>query len=313
MDFMHTPVMLEECVESLNIKPDGIYIDGTMGGGGHSLEIFKKLDKNGVLLGIDQDLEALRAAEARLRSVGGQAELILVHSNFRNIKDILNRNGIKGVDGILLDIGVSSHQLDESERGFSYMKDAPLDMRMDKGQHITAKDIINGYSYHDLLKIISGYGEERWASRIAGFIVKARETKLIETTGELAGIIKSAIPAQARRTGPHPAKRTFQAIRIAVNDELGALKKVIIDGAEVLNKGGRFCIISFHSLEDRIVKEEFNRLAKPCTCPPEFPVCICNKKPAAVLITRKPITPGEIEVEENPRSRSAKLRVIEKI
>ncbi len=313
MVFEHKPVLLEECIESLNIKPDGIYVDGTLGGAGHSAEIYKRLGAKGLLMGMDQDAFALETSEQRLKSLQGQAAVILENSNFENIGEACRKNGIDKVDGILLDIGVSSHQLDEAERGFSYQHDAPLDMRMDRRRQLDAGIIVNEYPENEIRDIIRDYGEENWAARIAAFIVKARKEKRIDTTYELVDVIKAAIPSGARREGPHPAKRTFQAIRIAVNDELGVLKRVIDEGISILKPGGRMCIITFHSLEDRIVKNEFAKWVKPCTCPPEFPVCVCGKKPEAKSISRKPITPSERELEENPRSRSAKLRVIEKL
>lgn len=313
MEFNHKPVMLEECIENLNIKQDGIYIDGTLGGAGHSSEIYKRLGKNGILIGIDQDSCAIQASKEKLGSIGGQARIIYENTNFRNIKDVCKKNHIDHVDGILLDLGVSSYQLDEEERGFSYQKDAPLDMRMDRRQTLDARVVVNEYDENALRKIIQDYGEERWAARIASFIVKERQKKRIETTGELVDIIKAAIPSYARRDGPHPAKRTFQAIRIEVNNELGILKQTIDDAVSMLRPGGRLCIITFHSLEDRIVKHAFQKMAKPCTCPPGFPVCVCGKVPEAVIVSKKPILPSVGEIEENPRARSAKLRVIEKI
>lgn len=313
MEFNHKPVMLEECIDNLNIKPDGIYIDGTIGGAGHSTEIYKKLNNKGTLIGIDQDSFALETSRERLAVSGGQAGIILVNSNFKHIKEVCEQKEIKAVNGVLLDLGVSSHQLDEAERGFSYQKDAPLDMRMDRKLELTAETIVNQYKEEEIKNIIRDYGEENWAARIANFIVAAREEKRVKTTGELVDIIKAAIPSAARRDGPHPAKRTFQAIRIAVNDELGILKETIDGALSVLAPGGRVCIITFHSLEDRIVKNEFIKKVKPCTCPAQLPVCVCNKKPVAVHVSRKPILPSAREVEENPRSRSAKLRVIEKI
>jgi 16S rRNA (cytosine1402-N4)-methyltransferase len=313
MDFHHSPVLLEEVIEKLNIKPDGTYIDGTLGGAGHSLQIYKRLNSVGTLIGLDQDEFAIKTSESRLKNADGQANIILANTNFKNMKEVCLKNNISSVDGILLDIGVSSHQLDETERGFSYKKDAPLDMRMDRRGTLTAKMVVNEYTKEQLKEIIQNYGEERWAKRIAEFIVEARVKKPIETTGELVDVIKAAIPSGARREGPHPAKRTFQALRIAVNDELGVLEKAVADGIELLSSGGRFCIISFHSLEDRIVKNAFYKKANPCTCPKEFPVCICGKKPLVKLIERKPITPSKKELEENPRARSAKLRVVEKI
>lgn len=312
MDFNHRPVLLDECIESLNIKSDGIYLDGTLGGAGHSLEILRRLDK-GTLIGIDQDDFAIEVAGNRLRELQSSASLVLIKGNFRDMAKLLRQNGIDGVDGILLDIGVSSHQLDEAERGFSYKQDAPLDMRMDRDREPDAATIVNTYSEREIKDIIRQYGEENWAARIASFIVKARETDRIETTGQLVDIIKAAIPANARREGPHPAKRTFQALRIAVNDELGALTDAIDSAVQILNPEGRLSIITFHSLEDRIVKIEFNKREKPCTCPPSFPVCVCGKKPELKVLTKKPILPSEEELEQNPRSRSAKLRTARKI
>ncbi|MDP4092726.1 MAG: 16S rRNA (cytosine(1402)-N(4))-methyltransferase RsmH [Bacillota bacterium] len=312
MEFNHKPVLLDECIENLNIKPNGIYVDGTLGGAGHSAEIYKRLGKDGTLIGIDQDEFALETSRKRLSGIS-QAKLILVNDNFRNIKNILGEIGIKSVDGILLDIGVSSHQLDEAERGFSYQKEAPLDMRMDKRNELTAETIVNEYSKDEIKRIIRDYGEENWAARIAEFIIERRKEKRISTTYELVDIIKAAIPSSARRDGPHPAKRTFQALRIAVNDELGALEQAVEDAVEVLHQGGRLCIITFHSLEDRIVKNSFSKKVNPCTCPSDFPVCVCGAVRQAINITRKPITPSEKELNENPRARSSKLRVIERI
>ncbi|MCX7710934.1 MAG: 16S rRNA (cytosine(1402)-N(4))-methyltransferase RsmH [Clostridia bacterium] len=313
MDFKHRPVLLNECIENLNIRPDGTYLDGTLGGAGHSTEIYRKLGPKGALIGVDQDIFALETSQQRLKDLNGQARLVFENTNFIHMKDVCIKHEIEGLDGILLDLGVSSHQLDEGERGFSYQQDAPLDMRMDRRQAVDASVIVNEYDENQIKSLIRDYGEEKWAARIAEFIVKARSTKRIETTFELVDIIKAAIPSSARREGPHPAKRTFQAIRIAVNDELGILKKAIDDGVSLLKKGGRFCIITFHSLEDRIVKNEFANKVYPCTCPAKFPVCICGKKPEAVHVSRKPILPSNEELEENPRARSAKLRVIEKI
>ena len=312
MDFNHKPVLLDECIESLNIKSDGIYVDGTLGGAGHSLEILKRLDK-GTLVGIDQDEFALRVSQERLEKVQGSANLVLIKGNFRDMEKLLRLNGINAVDGILLDIGVSSHQLDEAERGFSYMQDAPLDMRMDREQELDAATIVNTYGESEIRDIIRDYGEENWAARIASFIVRARSEKRITTTGQLVDIIKAAIPAKARREGPHPAKRTFQALRIAVNDELEALRDAIGEAVEILKPGGRLAIITFHSLEDRIVKTEFSIREKPCTCPPSFPVCVCNKKPELKVLTKKPIVPSGHEIENNPRARSAKLRIAERL
>lgn len=311
MEFKHTSVLLDECIENLNIKPDGIYVDGTLGGGGHSSVICENLSAEGTLIGIDRDRDALAAATKRLEKY--ECRKIFVQNNYSDIKDVLDELGIEGIDGALLDLGVSSFQLDNAERGFSYMNDAPLDMRMSQDDDFTAYDVVNKYDEKELTRIISTYGEERWAKRIASFIVERRKEKPVESTFELVDIIKSAIPAKARRDGPHPAKRTFQAIRIEVNDELGQLEKAIEDFCDVLNPGGRLCVISFHSLEDRIVKDIIARRNNPCTCPKEFPVCICGKKPDIKKVSRKPILPGEEELEVNPRARSAKLRVAEKI
>ena len=310
MEFNHVPVLFEECMDNLNIRPDGIYVDGTLGGGGHAFGIGQKLSEKGVLIGIDRDQDALDAAAEKLAPL--KCRKILVRSTYAEIKDVLTRENISGIDGALLDIGVSSFQLDNSERGFSYMQDAPLDMRMNRDDSMTAADVVNGYTKQQLAEIIREYGEERWASRIAEFIIRARKDTEIETTGQLVDIIKAAIPASARREGPHPAKRTFQAIRIEVNSELEQLEKAVDEFCDVLNPGGRLCIITFHSLEDRIVKQAFSRRLNPCTCPPEFPVCVCGKVSDAVKVTGKPITAGEEELERNPRARSAKLRVIGK-
>ena len=309
MEFKHVSVLLNECLDALNIKDDGIYVDCTLGGAGHSSHILQRLSKDGLLVGIDQDTDALKAAGERLKEYENKK---LVHNNFHNIDSILEELDIPKVDGILMDLGVSSYQLDEGERGFSYMKDAPLDMRMNRDREFSAYDVVNSYSMEDLWRIIRDYGEEKFAKRVAEFIVNRREEKPIETTLELVDIIKAAIPAKARREGPHPAKRTFQAIRIEVNGELEILNKAIEDGVNRLNKGGRMAMITFHSLEDRIVKLKFRELANPCTCPKEFPICVCGKKPLVKLISRKAIDPSKEEVEENPRSRSAKLRVIER-
>lgn len=308
MEFHHISVLLNECIDNLNIRPDGIYVDGTMGGGGHSLEIAKRLT-TGRLICIDQDPNAHEAAGKRLAEY--KDRITFVRDNFGNIANILDSLGIEKIDGMLLDIGVSSHQLDEAERGFSYQQDAPLDMRMNPDRPFSAYDVVNGYDEDELDRVIFTYGEERWARRIAQFIVKEREAKPIETTGELVDIIKKAVPKGARKDGPHPAKRTFQAIRIEVNGELEVLQRAIDDVAARLAVGGRLCIITFHSLEDRIVKEAFRKQENPCICPPQFPVCVCGKKPLGRVITRKPILPSKEELEENPRSRSAKLRVLE--
>jgi len=312
MEFSHKPVLLDECLEGLNIKPDGVYLDGTLGGAGHSSHIYRKLSESGMLIGLDQDAFALKTSKERLESLNGEGKLIFANTNFRNMKQVCEENDIKGLDGILLDLGVSSHQLDEAERGFSYQHDAPLDMRMDRRQELTAEIVVNEYSEKKLIDIISGYGEEKWAVRIAQFIIKAREKSRIKTTGELVQVIKAAVPSAARRDGPHPAKRTFQAIRIEVNNELGILEATVADGVSLLNKGGRFAIITFHSLEDRIIKNAFAKEVNPCTCPKDFPVCICGKSPRAVHVTRKPIISADTELEENPRARSAKLRIIER-
>lgn len=310
MEFKHVSVLLDECIQGLNIKPDGIYVDCTLGGAGHSSEIVKRLNEKGRLIGIDQDKDALKAAGKRLEKY---SNVTLVHSNFHEIKSVLDQLGIDEVDGILMDLGVSSYQLDTGERGFSYMQDAPLDMRMNRDVEFSAYDVINGYSEEELYRVIREYGEEKFAKRIAGFVVNARSNKNIETTLELVDIIKAAIPAKARREGPHPAKRTFQAIRIEVNKELEIINKTINDGVEKLSKGGRMAIITFHSLEDRIVKNSYRDLENPCNCPKEFPICVCGKKPTVKVLTRKPIDPSKEELEFNPRSRSAKLRVLEKI
>lgn len=313
MEFSHKPVLLDECLEGLKINPEGIYLDGTLGGAGHSSCIYKRLSKEGILIGLDQDIFALETSKKRLEDLKGEGRLIFANTNFRNMKKVCEENGLMGLDGILLDLGVSSHQLDEAERGFSYQHDAPLDMRMDRRQELTAEIVVNDYSEKQLIDIISGYGEDKWAVRIAKFIVDARKTARIITTGELVRIIKAAVPSGARKDGPHPAKRTFQAIRIEVNNELGILENTIEDGVSLLKKGGRFAIITFHSLEDRIVKNAFSKEVEPCTCPKSFPVCVCGKKPRAVNVTRKPIVAGSEELIQNPRSRSAKLRIIEKI
>ena len=310
MEFNHISVLLWECIEALNIKPDGIYVDGTMGGAGHSSEIIKRLNQDGLLIGIDQDTDALKASKERLHNYNN---VIYVHNNFTNIEEVLTDLKISNIDGMLMDLGVSSYQLDEAERGFSYMKDAPLDMRMNREKDLSAYNIVNEYSEDEIFRIIRNYGEEKFAKRIAQFIVEKRSESPIKTTLELVEVIKAAIPAKARREGPHPAKRTFQAIRIAVNSELDIIEKAIDDGVERLNKGGRMAIITFHSLEDRIVKNKFRDLTISCTCPKEFPVCICNGKAKVKLISRKAIEPSKEEIENNPRSRSAKLRVIEKL
>jgi len=308
MEFKHYSVMLEETIEELKIKPDGIYLDGTLGGAGHSSEIAKRL-KTGHLYGVDQDAAAIEAASERLKEYSDRVTII--RNNYCNAIEQLAEDGIKEFDGILLDLGVSSYQLDAADRGFSYRYDAPLDMRMDQRQELTASDIVNGYSESELYRIIRDYGEEKFAKNIAKHIVIARGKGRIETTSQLDEIIHAAIPAKMR-TGGHPAKQTFQAIRIECNQELKVLENSLDEMIKALKPGGRFCIITFHSLEDRIVKSAFKRNENPCTCPPEFPVCVCGKKPLGKVITRKPITPSDRELEENSRSKSAKLRVFER-
>lgn len=310
MIFKHTSVLYAECIDNLNIDPNGIYVDGTLGGGGHAAGICQSLSSEGMLIGIDRDRDALQAAEKRLKTY--KCKKVFVQSNYADIKDVLNQLGINEINGALLDLGVSSFQLDNEERGFSYMKDAPLDMRMSQDDAFTADQVVNTYRERELTEVIRNYGEEKWASRISKFIVERRKDKPIETTGELVEIIKAAIPASARREGPHPAKRTFQAIRIEVNDELGQLERAVSEFCDVLADRGRLCIITFHSLEDRIVKNLFNKRANPCTCPKEFPVCVCGKVADIKKVTGKPAVPSEDELKENPRARSAKLRVIEK-
>lgn len=310
MEFEHTPVLFNEVMEALAIRADGTYVDGTAGGGGHSSGIASELSEDGLLIAVDRDSEALEAAKKRLTEYS--CKKIFLHCNYSDLGAIEKAAGGK-VNGILLDLGVSSYQLDNPERGFSYMQDAPLDMRMDDGDSLTAYDVVNGYSRGDLAGIIRDYGEEKWAMRIADFIEKARKEKTIESTAELTEIIKAAIPAKARRTGPHPSKRTFQAIRIEVNNELAHLRDAVSGMPDLLAEGGRLAIITFHSLEDRIVKTEFDRRLNPCTCPKEFPVCVCGKVADVKRVTKKPIVPSKEETESNPRARSAKLRVIEKI
>ncbi len=313
-EFRHYSVMLKETVDGLDIKPDGIYVDCTLGGGGHSEEILKRLEAlggKGKLVSIDRDPEAIEAAGKRLARFGDRS--IICKGNFSEAPSILDNLGMEKIDGVTADLGVSSRQLDESSRGFSYMHDAPLDMRMSKGEGMSAYDVVNGYSEDELKRIIYSYGEEKFSARIASFIVHEREKKPIETTFELSDIIKDAIPAKFRKDGPHPAKRTFQAIRIEVNGELDVIDKVINGLFPYLNTGGRMSFISFHSLEDRIIKHTFLSRTEGCTCPKDFPVCVCGKKPEAVIITRKPILPSDAELLENPRSRSAKLRILEKI
>jgi len=309
MEYQHKPVLLNECIEALQIRPDGTYIDGTLGRAGHSREIARRLT-TGRLVCIDRDQEAIDAARERLAP--WMDRVTLVHGNFAALDVILRENGLDGADGMLFDLGVSSPQLDDPSRGFSYMHDAPLDMRMDAASPLTARGVVNEWSEEELCRILREYGEERYAPRIARAIVRRRETAPIETTLELVDVIKGAMPAPALREKQHPAKRSFQAIRIAVNGELDALEPMLEAAADGLNPGGRLAVITFHSLEDRIVKKTLQRLATGCTCPPEFPVCVCGKKPKMRLVTRKPIVSGDAELAENPRARSAKLRVAEK-
>lgn len=311
MEFRHTSVLLEETLQGLDLKPGSVYVDGTLGGGGHAAAACERLGPGGTLVGIDTDTDALRAAEENLRFCPGRK--FFVKDNYGNVKDVLQRLDIPHIDGALLDLGVSSFQLDNPHRGFSYMQNAPLDMRMDQSGGITAEDVVNEYDENELRRVIRDYGEERWASRIAGFIVKQRRERRIRTTEELVEIIKAAVPASARREGPHPAKRTFQAIRIEVNDELRQLEKAVRAMIDVLAPGGRLAIITFHSLEDRIVKEIFQKEENPCTCPPDLPVCVCGKKPRLLRVNRKPITASARELSENPRSRSAKLRIAQRL
>nr|WP_330366008.1 16S rRNA (cytosine(1402)-N(4))-methyltransferase RsmH [Catonella morbi] len=307
IEFKHIPIMLEEVIEGLDIKPNGIYVDGTLGGGGHSYEIAKRLVSGGRLIGIDQDEAAIKAAGARLSEFGDR--VIIVRSNYAQMVSVLQSLGIEQVDGILLDLGVSSHQLDNAERGFSYMEDALLDMRMDRRQEKTARDIVNYYSQAELTRIIRDYGEDRFAAKIVAKIIDFRENKPVETTGELAEIIKSAIPVKYRLTGGHPAKRTFQAIRIELNRELGVLEESIEGMLDILSDGGRMAVIAFHSLEDRIVKSAFKKAESPCTCPPDFPICVCGKKSKGFVASRKPLIPSDEETERNPRAKSSKLRI----
>ena len=307
----HKPVLLDECLDALAIKPDGIYLDGTLGRAGHSLEIARRLTEGGRLIGVDRDETALAAARQRLAEF--QDRVSLVHSNFSAIHEILDSLGLDKIDGMLFDLGVSSPQLDDAERGFSYMHDAPLDMRMDRTASLTAREVVNFWPYEELRRILFEYGEERYAPVIAKHIVREREMAPIETTGQLTDIIKKAMPPAALREKQHPAKRSFQAIRIAVNGELDELEPMMEAAADRLNEGGRLAVISFHSLEDRIIKKTMQRLATGCTCPPEFPVCVCGKKPKMKLITRKPVVSTAAELEYNPRARSAKLRVAEKV
>lgn len=312
MEFNHYSVLLQETIENLNIKPDGIYVDGTLGGAGHASQVAARLSEKGRLIGIDQDADAILAASERLKPYGDR--ITIIRSNYANMKEELHRIGVEHVDGIVLDLGVSSFQLDTPERGFTYREaDAPLDMRMDDRQSLTARDIVNDYSERDLYRIIRDYGEDKFAKNIAKHIVNERQKKPIETTGELTDIIRASIPMKIQVTGGHPAKRTFQAIRIELNRELEVLQNNLDEMIELLNPGGRICIITFHSLEDRIVKINFKKNENPCTCPSDFPVCVCGNAPKGKVITRKPILPSEEELEENSRSKSAKLRVFERV
>ncbi len=310
MEFKHTSVLLQETVDGLNIRPDGIYVDGTLGGGGHSYEICRRLGEKGSIVGIDQDAAAIEAASNRLKDFG--EKVTIVRSNYCDMKSRLQELGICKVDGIVLDLGVSSYQLDTAERGFSYREDAPLDMRMDTRQNMTARDIVNDYSQKELCRVIRDYGEDKFAANIAKHIVMARSKAPIETTGQLTEVIRAAIPMKYQKKSGHPAKRTFQAIRIELNRELEVLRDSLDDMIDLLNPGGRLCIITFHSLEDRIVKSAFRKNENPCTCPPDFPVCVCGKVSKGSIVTRKPILPSEEELEYNSRSKSAKLRVFER-
>lgn len=310
MEFRHTSVLLKETIEALNIMPGGTYLDGTLGGGGHAFEVCKRLNENGRLYGIDQDADAIIAAGKRLEEFGKKA--VIIRDNYCNAREVLREQGVEKVDGIVLDLGVSSYQLDTVERGFTYKYDTPLDMRMDQRQMLTARDIVNAYDEKTLYRVIRDYGEDQFAKNIAKHIVQARQHKPIETTFELNEVIKAAIPARMRAVGGHPSKRTFQAIRIECNHELEVLKNALGDLIHLLNPQGRLCIITFHSLEDRIVKSFFKEMEHPCTCPPEFPVCICGKLPSGRVITRKPVLPSQEELEVNSRSKSAKLRVFER-
>ncbi|MCI8939599.1 MAG: 16S rRNA (cytosine(1402)-N(4))-methyltransferase RsmH [Dorea sp.] len=310
MEFNHKSVLLKETIDGLNIKPEGIYVDGTLGGGGHSYEVCARLGEKGSIIGIDQDEAAIEAAGVRLKDFG--EKVTIVRSNYCKMKSKLHELGIDKVDGIMLDLGVSSYQLDTAERGFSYREDAPLDMRMDRRQEMTARDIVNDYSEMDLYRVIRDFGEDKFAKNIAKHIVRERGRRPVETTGELTEIIRGAIPMKYQKKGGHPAKRTFQAIRIELNRELEVLSKSLDDMIEILNPGGRLCIITFHSLEDRIVKKAFKKNENPCTCPKDFPVCVCGKIPKGRVVTKKPVLPGEAEISENSRAQSAKLRIFER-
>jgi len=316
MEFKHKSVLLDECLEGLAIHSDGIYVDGTLGGGGHSSEIIRRLD-SGRLIGIDRDMDAIRAATARIEKITAETggNFAALHGNFHDAKELLEAAGVEAISGALLDLGVSSYQLDEGARGFSYHADAPLDMRMDRSQGITAADIVNTWDEKEIARVLRDWGEENWAVQIARVICDRRKKQPIETTGQLVDMIDAAIPKKIRQQGDgsHPARRTFQALRIAVNDELAPLEQALRDFADLLEPGGRLCVIAFHSLEDRVVKNTFKSLADPCTCPKNFPVCVCGRKPTVKVITRKPITASDEELKENPRARSATLRIIEKL
>jgi 16S rRNA (cytosine1402-N4)-methyltransferase len=310
MDYLHQPVLLKEAIEFLDPKSGGVYVDATLGGGGHFSEILKRIGADGKVIGIDRDEDAVKNARDKFSAF---PNAVIIHDNFKNIKRIIHNLGFQGVDGVIFDLGVSSYQLEEKSRGFSYMQDAPLDMRMDKSQKLTARDVVNKLEKKELARIIKEYGEERWADKIAEFICERRKIKPIERTGELVDIIKAAIPARARRQGPHPAKRTFQALRIFVNDELEILSQSLKDAVELLKPSGRICVITFHSLEDRIVKHTFKELSRGCICPKGSPICTCNREKELKILTPKPILPSRDEVEANPRARSAKLRAGEKL
>ena len=310
MEFSHQPVLLQETIENLKIKPEGIYVDGTIGGAGHAVEVCKRLSGSGRLIGIDQDADAIEAARNRL--IQYKDRVTILRGNYCNLTEMLKQEGIQSVDGILLDLGVSSHQLDDAERGFTYREDVPLDMRMDRRQALSAREVVNDYDEKELYRIIRDYGEERYAKNIARHICRARQEQPIATTGQLTEIIRASIPVKARAAGGHPAKRTFQAIRIEVNRELEVLQDSLEGMIDFLNDGGRICVITFHSLEDRIVKNIFRKAENPCTCPPDFPVCVCGKKPKGIIVTRKPVVPSEEEMKTNTRSKSSKLRVFER-
>ena len=314
MEFHHLPVLLNECLDGLCIHPDGTYLDCTLGGAGHSSEIYKRLGPGGVLVGIDRDAEAIAAATARIRDIPGEGRFLALRGNFHDAPALLDAAGVGALDGVLIDLGVSSHQLDARERGFSYHDAAPLDMRMDQSQPLSARELVNTVSEDELTRILRDYGEEKWARQIARVLCDRRQKTPIETTAQLVDIVDAAIPKKFRaKDGSHPARRTFQALRIAVNDELDPLEPALEALVDRLAPGGRLCVITFHSLEDRIVKNTFKRLANPCTCPPQLPVCVCGKKPVVRLVTRKPITAGEDELSANPRARSASLRIVEKL